>query len=59
MHVKYDALVMTQIVAIGLVLGVMRMVSGSTLLTMIMHALYNAAALLQSMWLAGVFGESG
>ncbi len=59
MHVQYDAFVMTQIVAIGLVLGVMRMVSGSTLLTMIMHALYNAAALLQSMWLAGVFGESG
>lgn len=59
MHVQYDAFVMTQIVAIGLVLGALRMASGSTLLTIVMHALYNAAALLQSMWLAGVFGGSG
>ena len=49
MHVQYDTLTIGQIFCIGLLLGWLRWASGSTLLTIILHVLANAAACIQAM----------
>ena len=54
MHAQYyDAFLFSEVLSIGLLLGYMRYRSNSTWLTIIMHAINNFAATLQSIWLAG------
>ena len=48
LHIQYDWLGMAQIFAAGLVLGWFRWASGSTTLTIIMHVLINAEAMLET-----------
>ena len=47
MHVQYEGIYIVQIVVLGCVFGWLRWRSGSTILTMILHAIVNAAALAQ------------
>lgn len=47
MHVQYEAFYIVQIFVLGCVFGWLRWRSGSTVLTMILHAIVNAAALVQ------------
>jgi membrane protease YdiL (CAAX protease family) len=48
LHIQYDWLGMLQIFVIGLMLGWFRWVSGSTTLTILMHALINLEAMLET-----------
>jgi membrane protease YdiL (CAAX protease family) len=48
LHIQYDWLGMAQIFAAGLILGWFRWASGSTTLTMVMHILINAEAMLET-----------
>jgi hypothetical protein len=48
LHVQYDWLGMAQIFAAGLLLGWVRWASGSTTLTILMHILINAEAMLET-----------
>jgi len=54
LHVQYDLVGLGEVLASGLVLGLMRAVSGSTLLTIAMHALVNAVSLIEAVSAAGV-----
>jgi membrane protease YdiL (CAAX protease family) len=47
MHVQYETFYVVQIFVLGCAFGWLRWSSGSTLLTMILHAIVNAAALVQ------------
>jgi membrane protease YdiL (CAAX protease family) len=51
MHVQYELFYVLQIVIIGLVFGWLRWRSGSTILTIILHAVINATALAQTMYI--------
>jgi membrane protease YdiL (CAAX protease family) len=54
MHAQYyDWFLFSEVMSIGLVLGIMRWRSNSTWLTIIMHGVNNFAATLQTLWLAG------
>lgn len=54
MHAQYyDWFLFSEVMSIGLLLGVMRWRSNSTWLTIVMHGLNNFAATLQTLWLAG------
>lgn len=53
MHIQYDVFYILQIVVLGCVFGWIRWRSGSTLLTIILHALVNLTALLQVAWIVG------
>jgi membrane protease YdiL (CAAX protease family) len=54
MHAQYyDWFLFSEVMLIGLLLGVMRWRSNSTWLTIIMHGVNNFAATLQTIWLAG------
>jgi hypothetical protein len=54
MHAQYyDWFLFSEVMSIGLLLGIMRWRSGSTWLTIVMHGLNNFAATLQTIWLAG------
>ena len=48
LHIQYDWLGMAQIFAAGLMLGWSRWASGSTTLTIVMHVLINAEAMLET-----------
>lgn len=48
MHVQYEFFFVAQIFILGLVFGWLRWTSGSTLLTLILHALINLSALIQT-----------
>ncbi len=48
LHVQYDWLGMTQIFALGLILGWFRWASGSTTLTVVMHVLINCEAMIET-----------
>lgn len=56
LHVQYGVLGLAEVFASGLLLGIVRAVSGSTLVTIAMHAFVNAMALLEAMVEAGLFG---
>jgi membrane protease YdiL (CAAX protease family) len=56
MHVQYDLIRLGGIMISGLILGTMRAVSGSTLLTTLMHSIFNGVVLLEALWLAGLLG---
>ena len=49
MHVQYDFFVILQIFGSGLLLGWFRWASGSTILTMLMHALINFEGMLETL----------
>jgi len=51
MHIQYDIFYILQIVVLGCVFGWVRWRSGSTLLTIILHAIVNLTALLQVAWI--------
>ncbi len=48
-HVQYDFFVIVQVFVFGLLLGWFRWASGSTLLTMLMHALVNFEGMLETL----------
>jgi hypothetical protein len=47
-HVQYDWFVIVQVFGFGVVLGWMRWMSGSTLLTMALHALINLEGMIET-----------
>jgi membrane protease YdiL (CAAX protease family) len=49
LHVQYDWFVIGQVFCFGLLLGWMRWVSGSTLLTMLLHGLINCEGMLETL----------
>src|SRR5436305_15132074 len=54
MHAQYyDWFLFSEVMSIGLLLGIMRWRSNSTWATIIMHGLNNFAATAQTIWLAG------
>lgn len=52
MHLQYDWFFFFEILSIGLLFGYLRHRTGSTWLTVVLHALNNLAATVQTMWLA-------
>ena len=48
MHVQYEVFFIVQIFMLGLVFGVLRWKSGSTSLTILLHAIVNLSSLLQT-----------
>jgi membrane protease YdiL (CAAX protease family) len=48
-HVQYDFDVIVQVFVFGLLLGWFRWASGSTILTMLMHALINCEGMLETL----------
>jgi membrane protease YdiL (CAAX protease family) len=48
-HVQYDFLVILQVFVFGLLLGFFRWASGSTILTMLMHAMVNFEGMLETL----------
>lgn len=53
MHVQYETFYIVQIFLLGIVFGVLRWKSGSLWLTIVLHAIINATALLQAIYFAG------
>jgi CAAX protease family protein len=53
LHVQYDWFVIAQVFAFGVLLGWMRWVSGSTLLTMLLHALINLEGMIETAFSIG------
>ena len=53
LHLQYDWFFFGEVFSIGLLFGYVRYRSQSTWLTIVLHALNNLAATLQSLWLAG------
>ncbi|MBX6329787.1 MAG: CPBP family intramembrane metalloprotease [Pseudolabrys sp.] len=51
-HVQYDYFVIAQVFVCGLILGWFRWATGSTLLTMLLHALVNAEGMLETAFIA-------
>jgi membrane protease YdiL (CAAX protease family) len=51
MHIQYEIFYIVQIIVLGCVFGWIRWRSGSTLLTIILHAIVNLTALLQVAWI--------
>jgi hypothetical protein len=49
LHVQYDWFVITQVFGFGLLLGWMRWVSGSTLLTMLLHGFINFEGMIETL----------
>jgi membrane protease YdiL (CAAX protease family) len=49
MHVQYDWFVIAQVFCFGLLLGWMRWVSGSTLLTILLHAAINCEGMIETL----------
>jgi membrane protease YdiL (CAAX protease family) len=53
MHVQYDWITISQVFGLGLLFGWLRIRSGSTVTTILLHALYSAVAVIQAAILAG------
>ena len=49
LHVQYDWFVIAQVFGFGVLLGWMRWVSGSTLLTMLLHGLINFEGMIETL----------
>ena len=56
-HVQYDLITLAGVLATALLLGCMRAISGSTVLTIAMHALNNLVVLVEMLWFAGMLGR--
>ena len=52
-HIQYDLITLCGVLATALLLGTMRAISGSTLLTICLHAINNGVVLLEMLWFAG------
>jgi membrane protease YdiL (CAAX protease family) len=52
MHVQYEVFYVAQIVILGCIFGWLRLRSGSTLLTIILHAVVNSVAIAQTIYFA-------
>jgi membrane protease YdiL (CAAX protease family) len=52
MHVQYEVFYVAQIVILGCIFGWLRLRSGSTLLTVILHAVVNSVAIAQTIYFA-------
>jgi membrane protease YdiL (CAAX protease family) len=52
-HTQYDWIIVGQIFGLGLLLGWLRLRSGSTVLTIVLHGAYSAGAMVQAAILAG------
>lgn len=52
MHLQYNWFFLAQVFSIGLLLGYLRYLSGSTWLVVVLHGLNNLAATVQTIWLA-------
>ncbi len=52
-HVQYDWFLIGQVFAFGVLFGWMRWVTGSTLLTMLLHGLVNLEGMIETLWTAG------
>jgi hypothetical protein len=52
-HIQYDLFTLGGVLLLALLLGTVRAVSGSTLLTISMHALNNGVVLVEALWFAG------
>lgn len=52
MHLQYDWFFFAEIMSIGVLFGYLRYRTGSTWLTVVLHAINNLAATIQTMWLA-------
>jgi hypothetical protein len=57
-HIQYDLITLAGVLATALLLGTVRAVSGSTVLTISMHALNNGVVLLEMLWFAGMIGHA-
>jgi hypothetical protein len=57
-HIQYDPITLAGVLATALLLGLVRAVTGSTLLTIAMHALNNGIVLVEMMWFAGMLSSS-
>lgn len=55
-HVQYDLFDVGAVLALGLLFGAARWQSGSTLLTLGLHAFHNALASLEALWIVGEVG---
>jgi membrane protease YdiL (CAAX protease family) len=53
MHVQYETFFIVQIFLLGIVFGILRWKSGSLWLTIVLHAIINASALLQTIYFVG------
>jgi hypothetical protein len=53
MHLQYDWFFLCEVLSIGLLFGYLRFRTGSIWLTILLHALNNLAATIQTWWLAG------
>lgn len=51
-HVQYDWFLIGQVFAFGVLFGWMRWVTGSTLLTMLLHGLVNLEGMIETLWSA-------
>jgi len=56
-HIQYDLFTLCGVMLLAVLLGTMRALSGSTLLTIAMHALNNGVVLVESMWFAGMLSR--
>jgi hypothetical protein len=54
LHVQYDTIGLAEVLASGLLLGTMRAISGSTVLTIAMHALVNSVAFVEAVLTSGI-----
>jgi membrane protease YdiL (CAAX protease family) len=52
-HIQYDLFTLCGVLALAVLLGTVRAISGSTLLTISMHALNNFVVLVEALWFAG------
>lgn len=56
-HIQYDLFTLCGVMLLAVLLGTMRAISGSTLLTIAMHALNNGVVLVEAMWFAGMLSR--
>jgi len=56
-HIQYDLFTLCGVMLLALLLGTIRALSGSTVLTIAMHALNNSVVLIETLWFAGMLGN--
>jgi membrane protease YdiL (CAAX protease family) len=56
-HIQYDLFTLCGVMVLAVLLGTMRALSGSTMLTIAMHALNNGVVLVESLWFAGMLSR--
>ena len=59
LHLQYDWFFFCEVFTIGLLLGYLRYRTNSTGLTIALHGINNLAATIQTLWLSGLWGQTG